>query len=169
MAKQSADTADKKQIGSAFDLLGKSWEIVKNNWQAFAAVNIFVILGAIASSFNIESKKYDETSSGYQAAGSLAGLEQNQVAAIVGAGIVTALLIAVVGVFLAVMTASLEVKTSAGKKPSLNELFSDGKKYFFRFIGLCLLLGIVIVFCFCLIVRESCHRAPSNGALSYGR
>lgn len=140
-----AKTAEKKQIGSAFDLLGKSWNIVKNNWQVFAAVNIFVILGAIANAFGVEDKNYDGSNNKYEAAGSFAGLGDGQIAAIVSAGIVIVLAVAIVGILLAVMATSLEVKAAAGKKPTLSELFEDGKKYFFRFIGLVILLAVIIL------------------------
>lgn len=146
-----AQTADKKQIGSAFDLLGKSWGRVKANWQVFAAVNIFVILGAIANAAGYRSDQYD-TSTGYQTGGNFAGMSQDQIGMLLGAGLVIALIVAVVGIFLAVMATSLEVKAAAGKNPNLSELFADGKKYFFRFIGLVILLAIIIISGFILFI-----------------
>ncbi len=49
MAKESTKSA---QTGSAFDLLGKSYNIVKENWQIFAVVNIFAIIYAVLDAMN---------------------------------------------------------------------------------------------------------------------
>lgn len=151
MAEESSDTTNKKEIGSAFDLLGKSWNIVKSNWQAFAVVNIFVILGAIADSFVTDSNNKGANSD-YGFASSLSGFGEDQLAAIVGGGLLIVLLIVALIIFLATMKTGLEVKSAVGKKPNLSELFNDGKKYFFRFFLLCVLLAIIIVTGFILLI-----------------
>ncbi len=145
-----AKATNTKHIGSAFDLVGKSWERVKANWKVFAVVNILTILGAISSSLGIFNN--EETDMKTESVSSFSGLGSHQIAAIVGAGLAVLLVFIVISIFLGVMSASLEVKAAAGKKPSLGELFSDGKKYFFRFIGLYVLLGLIIGFGFVLLI-----------------
>ena len=49
MAKNESGGA---KVGSVFDLLGKSYRIVKENWQLFAVVNIFTVLYAVMDALN---------------------------------------------------------------------------------------------------------------------
>lgn len=108
------------------------------------------IIGAIFASLSVYDEK--DVDAKYQSIGSLSGLDASQIAAVAGAASIVILIFVVIGIFLSVMATSLEVKSTAGKKPTLGELFNDGKKYFFRFIGLCILLGIIIVFGLLLLI-----------------
>jgi hypothetical protein len=144
MSEKSTAAESRHEIGSAFDLLGKSLEIVKKNWQAFAVVNILAILSAIGNIFGDDSKKM-ENGWAYQPAGDWGGFSGAQVGSLLGFGALALLLFVIVGIFLFTMATSLEVKSAAGKKPDLSELFEDGKKYFLRIIGVVLLSGLLIV------------------------
>lgn len=130
-------------IGSAFDLLGKSVDIVKKNWQVFVAVNIFTIVGALDKAFNRDVVNHGYWSS-YQA-NNWGGSGGPQLASMLGLSFALVLLLAIAGVFLYTMSISLQVKSTARKKPQLPELFEDGKKYFFRIIGVSLLSGLIIL------------------------
>ncbi len=132
----------KKEIGSAFDLLSKSWDIVKNNWQMFALVNILSILGAIAAAVGTDETKTSSKWS-YQST-EWSGFSGLELGSMLGAGAVLLVAFIIVNIFLYAMTVSLELKSPAGKKPGFSELFDDGKKYFFRIIGVSLLSGLII-------------------------
>lgn len=149
MAEEVAKKSN-KEVGSAFDLLGRSWEIVKNNWVVFAVVNIFVILGGLSNAAGDPTIKEGETPS--QFSDNLSSLTGMEIAAIAGLGSIVLLIFAIVAILLFVMTTSLEVKSSAGKKPDLSELFKDGKKYFFRMIGVGILSGLIILGGFILLI-----------------
>jgi hypothetical protein len=153
MAKKSKAKSQHEKsepTGSAFDLLGKSADIVKKNWQVFAVVNIFTIVGALDKAFN-----RDVTNNGYWSsyqANNWGGLSGPQLAGTLGLGFAIVLLLAIVGIFLYAMSVSLQVKSTARKKPQLPELFEDGKKYFFRIIGVSLLSGLIILVGLALLV-----------------
>lgn len=143
-AKNETEHKTKEPIGSAFDLLGKSLDIVKKNWQVFAAVNILTIISAIGkASGNNHYERHGYWS--YQPMNNWGGLSGTGLAAVIGAGFLLVLIFAVIGIFLYAMSVSLQVKSTAGKKPELSELFEDGKKYFFRIIGVSLLSGLIIL------------------------
>jgi hypothetical protein len=149
MNKQPNPKSSNPRIGSAFDLLGKSYEIVKKNWQAFAVVNILAILSALSGAID-PNKGNDNWASG--TAGKWEGVSGVELASILGAGFLVVLLLAIVGIFLYAMATSLEVKSTAGRKPDLSELFDDGKKYFFRILGLLILMGLIIISGFILLI-----------------
>lgn len=132
----------KQHIGSAFDLLGKSADIVKKNWQVFAVVNILTIIGAISDAFG--NKNYDNNHWAYQPMNNWGGFSGPQIAALLGAGFILLLILLAIGIFLYTMSVSLQVKSTAGRKPDLSELIEDGKKYFFRLFGVSLLSGLII-------------------------
>lgn len=141
MSKEATTSKNSHEIGSAFDLLGKSYDIVKKNWQVFAAVNILSILSAIAVAFDFD--KNDKNS--WFMGGSWNASSGNDLGVILGLSAALIVVFGVIGLFLYAMSTSLQVKASAGKKPDLNELFEDGKKYFFRLLGVGILSSIIIV------------------------
>jgi hypothetical protein len=149
MDKQPNPKSNNPRIGSAFDLLGKSYEIVKKNWQVFAVVNILAILSAL---FSALGKDTDNDEMSYGAAGSLEGISSLELAGVLGAGFAAVLLLVIASIFLYAMATSLEVKSTAGKKPDLSELFNDGKKYFFRIFGLLILMVLIILVGFILLI-----------------
>lgn len=137
-------------VGSAFDLLGKSWEIVKNNWQIFAVINIFGILYAIVDALNLGDYDTNKINSPLLSGGSeISGV---QLGGIIGGGLLAFVIFASINFFFVVMGISLQLKTAGGKKPDLNELFADGKKYFFPMLGLIIVLTVVIAIGFILLI-----------------
>lgn len=129
--------AGRQNIGSAFDLLEKSLDIVKKNWQAFAVVNVFAILSALDQAFNRRDVSGWDKST-------WSGLSGIQLASILGLSFLAVLVFVAIEFFFATMMVSLHVKSTAGKKPSVSDLFEDGKKYFFRLLGLVILMGLLI-------------------------
>lgn len=143
-------SASKQQIGSAFSLLSKSAQIVKANWPAFALVNGLAILSALGQMF--EGPDKIDSNWAEQFSSRISGLSGGELAAVLGVGFGVVLLFAVVAVFLFAMATSLEVKSSAGKKPKAPELFKDGQKFFFRIIGLMILVGLMVIGGFILLI-----------------
>jgi hypothetical protein len=149
MNKKPNPKSNNPRIGSAFDLLGKSYEIVKKNWQAFAVVNILAILSAFFAAISPDKGNDNWV---LKTAGKWEGVSGLELASILGAGFLALLLLIIVAIFLYAMATSLEVKSTAGKKPDISELFEDGKRYFFRIFGLVILMGLIIVAGFLLLI-----------------
>ena len=133
------------KIGSAFDLLGKSWELVKRNWQMFVVVNIFGILASAGKLFRDGKENTHHLfgglvpTSGWENADGL-GWELSPMG-------VTALILLVIIVFSFVMAMStkLELMAAKGKKPTFGELFDAGRIYWLRLLGLMVLCGLIVV------------------------
>lgn len=143
-------TSNKVEVGKAFDLLGKSLEIVKNNWQIFAIVNIFGILYAIINALNPGDYSTNKINNPiFSGPAEISGV---QVGTIIGGGLLIFLIFAVINFFFIVMNISLQLKSAGGKKPEFSELFDDGKKYFFPMLGLIILLAIIISVGFILLI-----------------
>lgn len=138
------DTDQQKavEVGSAFDLLPKSWEIVKNNWKAFAVVNVLSILSALAAL----SPDYDKGPNNFMA-GPTASFSGWELGTILGFGIVIGLILAAVSVILYAMSTVLQVKSSTGKTPSVSELFDTAQKnwLWLRLVGLTIVSGLIVL------------------------
>lgn len=151
------------EVGSAFDLLPKSLEIVKNNWPAFLVVNILTLVSSLPflqpepTEFNVQNNEAAFSSE------NIAGLSGFGLGTLLGFVGVVALLFAAVNFFLLVMYFVLQVKSSAGKKPGIGELFNEAVKnwLWLRYIGLVLLGGLILVVGFLLLIVP--------GIIAYGR
>lgn len=130
-------------VGSVFDLPAKSWEIVKNNWQMFAVVNILSIFSALAGIFGDQSEKQANIYDKFQGGGASL-FSGPELAAALGIGSVIAILFIVFNIFLYAMATSLELRSSTGEKPDFNSLFDAGKKYWLRLLGLMIVAGVTI-------------------------
>ena len=143
-------TSHKVEVGSAFDLLGKSWEIVKNHWQIFALVNIFTILYAVLDALNPGDYDNSKLNSPLLSGGTeFSGV---QLGTVLGGSFLAFLVFAAINFFFIVMGISLQVKTAAGKKPDFNELFNDAKRHFFPMLGLMIVLVVTIIVGFILLI-----------------
>lgn len=147
MAKSTAKGSKKKEENSVFDLLPKSWELVKKNWQVFAFVNIFAILGALGQSLSINDQSKDQSF----VTNSFESLTGTDVFFLAGGFFLVIAMVAVV-LFFEAMNISLGLKSAKNKKPTISELFEDGKKYYFRLIGLFILCTLIIVIGFALLI-----------------
>lgn len=137
MAKKS--TKKVVESDSVFDLLPKSWELVKKNWQVFAIVNAFGIIGAIFSALGIK-----DTNNQYGNVASSVGEFPGGNLLLLGGIFYFSLLVAAIMIFFAVMNVCLSLKSAKNKKPKIDELIEDGKKYYFRMFGLAILSGLII-------------------------
>jgi hypothetical protein len=136
--------ADTKQVelGSAFDLLFKSWELVKKNWQMFAVVNVAGILAALS-----EPLKEDNKTHAPYGASPFPGAENPanwDLGTSSGIAFVVSLLAFFIFLFFHAMATKLQMLAAQGKNPSLRELIDAGKKYWFRLFLLVLVLVIIV-------------------------
>lgn len=145
----SEHTATNKEVGSAFDLLGKSFEVVKKNWVAFAAVNILALLSAL---FAFRSQPEIQTNSNMSFETWLNSVSGFDIGAFAGFALVIILVVIAAAIYLFAMTTILEVESSAGKQPSVGHLFEKAKQYWLRLLGVMLLTGLVIVAGFILLI-----------------
>ncbi len=133
---------ESKDIGSAFDLLGKSFEIVKNNWIPFAVVNVLVLLSAVESAIPKKPLNEEESKQAYETVyNTLSGTDVGIVA---GFGLVAILIMMALYVYLYSISYVLSTKAAKGEKPSVGQLFKDGNKYVLRLIGLGILSALIV-------------------------
>lgn len=144
MAKASSTST--KEVGSAFDLLPKSLEIVKNNWVAFLAVNVLTILASLPF--------YEDRAENYLTSNAGSGLGGFELGALVGATGLLVLLFGAVNMILYLMMLVLQVQTAAGKQPEIGELFSKitQKWLWLRLIGLGIVASVILVIGFLLLI-----------------
>jgi hypothetical protein len=128
-----------QQIGSAFDLLGRSVELVRRNWLAFLVVNIIGLLGALAAFMPGTDTEFINAAN-------------FDTAAILSVGLAVMVVVAVVNIFLYTMMTSLQVRASGGQQPAIGELARDGAKYFFRLLGLIIIEVVIIVLGLLLLI-----------------
>lgn len=135
----SSTKSESKDIGSAFDLLGKSAQIVKKNWKMFLAVNIFTILGSAGTVAQSDPDKNVDSASPWGSTFDWAdGAAATTIVLVVAAFVLLAL-------FFYAMSINLEVKASKGKSPNFSELVADGKKYMFPLFGQMILIGAIVL------------------------
>jgi hypothetical protein len=121
------------EIGSAFDLLGKSWEIVKANWQAFLFVNIL----AIISSFDYGSDDVDNA--GYQFNPDF----------VTGGAVLFFFILYIYFVFMGVV---LQTRAVKGEKPEIMELVKAGANKFLPLFGLGVVSIVIAAVSFLLLI-----------------
>ncbi|MGZ6004981.1 MAG: hypothetical protein ACXWLH_02415 [Candidatus Saccharimonadales bacterium] len=137
-----ADKTDRKPV-SAFDLFGKSYEIVMNNLKNFA---ILLALPAIASLVATSKYKLHGDTSKFSHINFFSSTEPAYaIVGLVSAGVILFVVLAVAALIIQAMLTSLEVESSTGKKPLLSHLWAQGKKYWLRLFGLSLAIGMYIV------------------------
>jgi hypothetical protein len=128
---------------SAFDLLPKSISAVKNNVGLFLLVSLTGLVTTARYAQNPTVVNINNLSNLSPGAvlQSLFG---------VSLGLVVAL--AVVSWVLQTMAIGLQLKVAKGKKPTLAELWEVARKYTFRYLGLGILSGLVIIGGFILLI-----------------
>jgi hypothetical protein len=136
----SSAKVQQKTVGSVFDLPEKSFNIVKENWQMFAIVNILSLISAafaLTGADKDNNNMYSNSNFGLASGGELA--------AVLGLGLIFFLVLVALSIFLYAMSVVLQVRASKGQRPNFNELVEGGKKYWLRIIGLSILSGIIVV------------------------
>jgi hypothetical protein len=147
--KMTKSDSDKKEVGSVFDLLGRSFEIVKKNWQAFAVVNTLALLSALFSIGNKEEVEIPKNATFEQAVVAVTGYD---VDTFLSFFIPLAIVLLALSIFLYAMMTILEVESTAGKKPSISHLFDKAKGYWLRLFGLLILSAVIVIAGFILLI-----------------
>lgn len=133
-----AKAKSSKDITSAIDLFGKSYEIVIRNIKAFAILLALPFLASLSSTFNYAGDsggtKIDNINfmSGTLPAYSVIGLA--------GLGLFLFVLIAIAALIIQAMLTALELEGAESKTPTLKHLWGYGKKYWLRLFGLVLMI-----------------------------
>lgn len=140
MTNQETQAAD---IGSAFDLLGKSFNIVKQNWQLFLFVNILSILGAVSAIAPISTDE-DTSKSASALESSISNLSGLEIGVVASLGVIFVVGFILVNAYFFVMQQILITKTANGQKLAAGQLFNEATKRLFRLILLFLLAGLII-------------------------
>jgi hypothetical protein len=139
----SSAKVQQKNVGSVFDLPAKSYEIVKNNWQMFAVVNVLSLISAFFALGGPDNNKTNPYSNGaFDTGGFASGWE---LAAVLGLSFIFAIAFLALSIFLYAMSTVLKVEASKGKKPDFNTLVEGGKKYWLRILGLSVLSGLIVL------------------------
>jgi uncharacterized membrane protein len=128
---------------SAFDLLGRSADIVMKYWKYFALVNIFALISGVYNSLTYNQPKNDNYFS---------TLSSDQIKALLGLGLIVLLVFVFVYIFLYTMSISLQLRTAKGQDPKLNQIFRDGSQYWWRMLILTTLQTAIVVIGFILLI-----------------
>lgn len=135
----TTETASGRRVSSVFDLAGKSVQLVRNNWQMFAVVNILGLLSGLLAL--VDSDRDREFSAGVD----FLGLSNSgELGDLLGAGIIISIFLALLSIFLYTMATALQLRVSKGEQPNLDSLIEAGKKYFLPLFGLLLLMVLII-------------------------
>ncbi len=130
-------------ITSAFDLFGKSYDIVMRNIKTFAVLLFLPFIGSVVSTIryqaNAPTNRWVHTDffSGTMPAYSIVS--------IVSLGLILTVLVTVAALILQAMLTGLEVESSTGRTPTFEHLWTLGKKYWLRLFGLFLVIGMYII------------------------
>ncbi len=133
------------QYVSAFDLFGKSYEVVMRNLKSFAVLLALPFVASLISSlhYGFSATTFDKWKH-FNFFGSTAPAAP--VIGLFGAGIfLLFLVITVVSLIIQTMLYGLELEGASGKTPSLKHLFDVGKKYWLRLLGLFLMIGLYVI------------------------
>lgn len=144
---ETTNAAAAPNLGSAFELLGKSLEVVKRNWKMFVVVNIFTILGSLSAI--TPNQKADEYATPTNPPFDFEWVND-------GGKLLTVLAIALVLIlvmmFVYAMMTSLELRSTSGETPTFSTLFADAKKYWLRLFGLSIVCGLILIVGFLLLI-----------------
>lgn len=127
------------QLGSAFELFTKSKDLVIKN------INVFGILYALPLLFTILGSIDRKTAGDTADASMFGGFSRASTAGLIGFGAAIAAITVVVSIVVQIMIVIAELQVSAGKKPTISELWEVTKKYGLRLIGLGIVVGLMFV------------------------
>lgn len=139
--------SESKDIGSAFDLLGKSYEIVKKHWHLFVFVNIFNIVFAVLGMFGDDKNTANSAAPAW-----VKGIEEINSAEEIGSIFAVLVVVLVVALFFYAMTVGLSVRVSKGETTDVSQLVADGKKFSLPLLGQLFVSGLIICVGFLLLI-----------------
>jgi uncharacterized membrane protein len=128
---------------SAFTLFTKSKELVLANLTTYGILFILPFLTTMASALHSGKGRFKLTPG-------LNGF--NFSAAQLGYGSIVAIVVAAVYTIVTVMTYVMNLETTAGKKPILDDLWPATRKFFWRILGLTIVTAVVIMLGFIALI-----------------
>lgn len=128
---------------SAFELFGKSKDIVMRNLPNFVVLNLLPAATLLGSM--IAQSHAAKHSGSFSSLGSFSGFPTYAIASLAGIGIIIFIVVIVAGAFIRAMLYGLQLQTAQGKTPDINALWEIGKKYWLRLFGLAILVGLAVV------------------------
>lgn len=136
------DTSEqnKPKLTSAFDLFPKSRELVMKNLRVFGWLYLLPFLFSLGDVFS--QSKAAKTGDPVD---SLSKFSGGGLATLVGFGIAIILASIVVLLFVQAMLFVLELQVAQNKTPNMGELWQTAKHYFWRLLGLGILVGVFII------------------------
>jgi hypothetical protein len=138
------NSAKTQEIGSAFDLLSKSFNLVKKNWPAFLFVNIlsiFAALGGIASN-NTSTATKDHGNLVDSGVSQLSGL---QIGTIVSLSIAFVVLFLLIYVYFLIMQVTLQTRVSGGESPNIGQIVKDTNSKLSSLVLLYFLSALMVI------------------------
>lgn len=128
---------------SAFKLFSESLNLVKKNLKVFS---ILLMLPALTSLGSVIRTHQQKESIKFLNPNVLSSTEPAYaIIGIISAGLIVFVILALLAIFIQSMLTCLELEVAKGKKPSLNEVWKVGKKYWLRLFGLVLVISLYIV------------------------
>lgn len=124
-----------KEIRKAFDLLPKSYNLIKRNLQLFAILNTIPFVLVVLSAVNGQTEPVKNADGSYTI----------DWAAALGVSAGIAAIFIVISVVLQIMSLRLTLDVSTGKKSSLGRLWNFAKEYFMRLVGMAVIATVVAI------------------------
>lgn len=144
-----------KDIGSAFDLVPKSYELVKKHWKLFAIANVLSIASGLATLVKGSPEATNDQAAIFESLSGTGIGSGYQIGALIGVGaiaLVITLLIVAFSVFLYALQTSLELRASKNETPSLDTLIEDAKRTWLNQFIVAFLSGVIIVIGLILLI-----------------
>lgn len=132
-----------KKPASAFDLFGKSYEIVMSNIKTFAILLALPAIASLVASYKYKPQPGDNKLAHINFFGGT--MPAYAIVGLLGAGLIIFVLLAIAALLIQAMLTSLETEGSKGHVPSLKKLWEMGKKYWIRLFGLSLAIAMYII------------------------
>lgn len=145
----ATEAANNTGYSSVMDLLGKSINLIKDNWKLFLVVNIPNLLFSLSNSANMKN----EQNAGNKDMSSVNfygyDVSSSEVAAMTASvllfGLIFLALFAIISGFFYAMNIGLEVKLAQAKKTNFTELVEYGKKNWLKMVGLFISMAVIII------------------------
>jgi len=138
---------------SAFELLGKSFQLVKEN------LNVFILLYSVSALFalwNFLNWFTDDRTTWTEDRlslnnwfGSFSGLQVDTPAGM-GAGL--ALVVGIIALIFSLLQIILVFRVAQGRKPDIGDIWEEFKKVWFKLLLLVIVMGLIVVVGFILLI-----------------
>ncbi len=133
---------EKQALPSAFLLFSKSWEAVQRNLSVFGVLYIIPFISVIANTFNRPEVKESKTSAFSN--GLFGGWSPLAIGAVIGTGILIALIGLAIGLIVQAMLAVAELESAQGQTLTLGKVWERARPLVLRLFGLSVVTGLIV-------------------------